>query len=123
MRLGCVWLRVSELLNLALKLPRNPVALHVISDLDAAVPKLVTHVSHVMTPEQPDRGVGVPEIVNPDMSKACQFQALVQALFENFPVKHLPFSIVEDPLRGRAALLQRFLLWVQSQSPQCFHQV
>jgi hypothetical protein len=73
-------LRVIELLNFALELARNPMNVHVIGDFDAAVSKLLTHISDVMTPEEPDRGVGVSEVVNPDMAKVCQIQALVQSL-------------------------------------------
>lgn len=51
MRLSCGWLWIVEFLNFTLKLARNPVAVHVISDLDAAVPQLITYVTHVMTTE------------------------------------------------------------------------
>ena len=48
-------------------------AISVVSDLDTAVAQLIAHITDVMTGKKPDRGVGMPQVVNPYLPQSRFF--------------------------------------------------
>ena len=66
-----------QVVELALELARNKVAVRVKGDLDARMPELLTHIAHVVAPVEPDAGVAVPEVVHSDPSELRPFEALL----------------------------------------------